>query len=59
MGFCRTNLFKRLESAGPAFILSIERHILRNFIVLHAIENGLDIPLGTQGCRTARHPPLR
>ncbi|HSD38715.1 MAG TPA: helicase-related protein [Rhodocyclaceae bacterium] len=49
MGFCRTNLFKRLESAGPAFILSIERHILRNFIVLHAIEKGLDIPLGTQG----------
>lgn len=48
MGFCRTNLFKRLESAGPAFMLSIERHILRNFIVLHAIENGLDIPLGTQ-----------
>jgi hypothetical protein len=49
MGFCRTNLFKRLESAGPAFILSIERHILRNFIVLHALENGLDLPLGTQG----------
>ncbi|MHB0984608.1 MAG: helicase-related protein [Sulfuricella sp.] len=49
MGFCRTNLFKRLESAGPAFLLSIERHILRNFIVLHAIKNGLDIPLGTQG----------
>lgn len=49
MGFCRTNLFKRLESAGPAFILSVERHILRNYIVLHAIENGLDIPLGTQG----------
>jgi len=49
MGFCKTNLFKRLESAGPAFLLSIERHILRNFIVLHAIENGLDIPLGTQG----------
>lgn len=49
MGFCRTNLFKRLESAGPAFILSIERHILRNFIVLHALENGMDIPLGTQG----------
>ncbi|MDD2776201.1 MAG: phospholipase D-like domain-containing protein [Gallionella sp.] len=49
MGFCRTNLFKRLESAGPAFLQSIERHILRNFIVLHAIENDLDIPLGTQG----------
>lgn len=49
MGFCRTNLFKRLESAGPAFLLSIERHILRNYVVLHALENGLDIPLGTQG----------
>jgi superfamily II DNA or RNA helicase len=49
MGFCRTNLLKRLESAGPAFILSIERHILRNFIVLHAIESGLEIPLGMQG----------
>jgi hypothetical protein len=49
MGFCRTNLFKRLESAGPAFLLSIERHILRNFIVLHAIEQGLPIPIGTQG----------
>jgi hypothetical protein len=49
MGFCRTNLFKRLESAGPAFLLSIERHILRNFVVLHALENGLDLPLGTQG----------
>ena len=52
MGFCRTNLFKRLESAGPAFLLSIERHILRNFVVLHALENGLDIPLGTQGAES-------
>ena len=48
MGFCRTNLFKRLESGGPAFLESIERHILRNFVYLHAIENGLDLPLGTQ-----------
>ncbi len=47
-GFCRTNLFKRLESSGHAFILSIERHILRNHIVLHAINNGLPIPIGTQ-----------
>ncbi len=47
-GFCRTNLFKRLESGGPAFLQSIERHILRNFVFLHALENGLDIPLGSQ-----------
>ncbi len=48
MGFCRTNLFKRLESSGITFIQSLERHILRNFIYLHALENGLDIPIGTQ-----------
>jgi len=48
MGFCRTNLFKRLESGGPAFLQSIDRHILRNYIVLHAIEHDLHIPLGTQ-----------
>ena len=48
MGFCRTNLFKRLESSGLAFVKSIERHILRNFIYLHAIENDLPLPLGTQ-----------
>lgn len=48
MGFSRTNLFKRLESSGIAFIQSIERHILRNFIYLYALENGLDIPIGTQ-----------
>ncbi len=47
-GFCRTNLFKRLESSGHAFILSVERHILRNFIVLHAIDNDLSLPIGTQ-----------
>jgi superfamily II DNA or RNA helicase len=49
MGFCRTNLFKRLESSGHSFLLSVERHILRNYICLHAIENGLPVPVGTQG----------
>ena len=48
MGFCRTNLFKRLESCGYGFILSVERHILRNYIFLHAIENDLPMPIGTQ-----------
>ncbi|MFA5043660.1 MAG: helicase-related protein [Kiritimatiellia bacterium] len=47
-GFCRTNIFKRLESSGHSFILSLERHILRNFICLHAIEKGLPVPIGTQ-----------
>jgi len=48
IGFCRTNLFKRLESSGHSFLLSIRRHILRNFIYLHALENGLPLPIGTQ-----------
>lgn len=48
MGFCRTNLFKRLESCGMSFQLSVVRHILRNFVYLYAIENGLELPLGTQ-----------
>jgi superfamily II DNA or RNA helicase len=46
MGFCRTNLFKRLESSGHSFLQSIDRHILRNQIYLYAIENTLDLPLG-------------
>lgn len=49
MGFCRTNLFKRLESSGIAFIQSVERHILRNYVILHAIEHGLALPIGSQG----------
>ena len=48
MGFCRTNLFKRLESSGEAFQQSIDRHILRNYIFLHAIQHSLPLPLGTQ-----------
>lgn len=48
MGFCRTNLFKRLESGGPAFLQSIQRHIVRNLVFLHAIETGQPVPIGTQ-----------
>jgi len=48
IGFCRTNFFKRLESSGHSFILSVRRHILRNCIFLHALESGLALPVGTQ-----------
>lgn len=48
MGFSRTNLFKRLESSGYSFGLSVERHILRNYIFIHALENDLPLPIGTQ-----------
>ncbi|MDF1514826.1 MAG: helicase-related protein [Anaerolineae bacterium] len=48
IGFCRTNLFKRLESSGSSFLLSLRRHILRNMVTRHALEHGLPIPIGTQ-----------
>lgn len=48
MGFCRTGLFKRLESSGNVFIQSIERHILRNYIFIHALVNDLPLPIGSQ-----------
>jgi superfamily II DNA or RNA helicase len=48
MGFSRTNLFKRLESGGPAFIQSLERHLLRNHVFLHALAAGEPLPVGTQ-----------
>ncbi|MGD8781532.1 MAG: helicase-related protein [Ignavibacteria bacterium] len=47
MGFARTNLFKRLESSGHAFLLSIIRHILRNYLFIYAIENNLALPIGS------------
>jgi superfamily II DNA or RNA helicase len=48
IGFCRTNLFKRLESSGSSFLLSVERHIVRNLVTLHALENHWPLPIGTQ-----------
>lgn len=48
IGFARTNLFKRLESSGHSFLLSISRHILRNYLFIYAIENNLPFPIGKQ-----------
>lgn len=48
IGFARTNLFKRLESSGYSFLLSISRHILRNYLFIYAIENDLPFPIGKQ-----------
>lgn len=48
MGFCRTNLFKRLESSGYAFLISLVRHAMRNYVYIHAIENNIPLPIGSQ-----------
>jgi hypothetical protein len=58
MGFCRTNLFKRLESSGHTFVLSVERHILRNYVYLHALESDLELPIGTKAWPSST-PALR
>jgi len=47
-GFARTSLFKRLESSGYSFLLSISRHILRNYLFIYAINEGLEFPVGKQ-----------
>lgn len=46
MGFARTNLFKRLESSGFSFLLSLARHIIRNYTFVYAINNNLPLPIG-------------
>jgi len=48
MGFCRTNLFKRLESSGYSFLLSLSRHLMRNYLFIYALQNRLPIPIGKQ-----------
>lgn len=45
-GFCRINLFKRLESSGYSFLLSVQRLILRNYIFIYAIETNQAFPVG-------------
>ena len=46
-GFVRVGLFKRLSSSGYSFILSLQRQRARNGLFIHAIDNKLDIPLGS------------
>ena len=47
IGFCRTSFFKRLESSGAAFELTIERHIQRDKAALFAFQNNLDVAIGS------------
>ena len=51
-GFTRTNLFKRLESSGYSFLLSVSRQLLRNHLFLYAIENNKPLPVGKQETAT-------
>lgn len=46
-GFVRVGLFKRLSSSGHSFILSLQRQRARNELFMYAIDNELDVPLGS------------
>ena len=54
MGFCRTNLFKRLESSGTPSSSRSSATSCATSSILHAIENGLPLPIGTQDAELAR-----
>lgn len=47
IGFVRTGLYKRLSSCGHSFVLSLNRHLARNEMYLHALNNDLELPIGT------------
>ncbi len=46
-GFVRIGLFKRLSSSGHSFILSLQRQRARNELFIHAIDEQLQVPLGS------------
>lgn len=48
MGFCKSTFFKRIDSSGFAFLLTVYRHILRNSVFIYAIENKLPLPISDE-----------
>lgn len=47
-GFCKSTFFKRIDSSGYSFLLTVYRHILRNALFIYAIENKLPLPIGDE-----------
>jgi superfamily II DNA or RNA helicase len=48
MGFCKSTFFKRIDSSGYSFLLTLYRHTLRNAVFIYAIENNLPLPIGDE-----------
>lgn len=46
IGVTRTMLYKRLSSSGAAFTISLQRHLLRNWVFLNAVREGGRLPIG-------------
>ncbi|MBQ9466718.1 MAG: helicase [Muribaculaceae bacterium] len=45
VGICKSTFFKRIDSSGFAFLLTIYRHILRNMVFVYALDNKLQVPV--------------
>ena len=48
MGFCKSTFFKRIDSSGYSFLLTLYRHILRNAVFIYAIDNKLQLPISDE-----------
>ncbi len=48
MGFCKSTFFKRIDSSGYSFLLTLYRHILRNVVFIYAIDNKLKLPISDE-----------
>ena len=46
IGITRVSLYKRLSSSGAAFLISLKRHLLRNWVYVNALEAGDLLPVG-------------
>lgn len=46
IGICMSTFFKRIDSDGLSFLLTIYRHILRNMVFVYALEKKLKLPIG-------------
>ena len=48
MGFCKSTFFKRIDSSGFSFLITLFRHILRNAVYIYAINNKLKLPISDE-----------
>lgn len=48
IGFCKSTFFKRIDSCGFSFLLTLARHILRNCVFIYALDNKLRVPVGDE-----------
>ncbi|MCC8113070.1 MAG: phospholipase D-like domain-containing protein [Bacteroidales bacterium] len=44
-GFCKSTFFKRMDSSGFSFLLTLYRHVFRNCVYLYAIGTNRNLPI--------------